>query len=199
MANVNQPSGLSPVGHLLGLDWSQKTQRFYIASTDTNAYANGDPVKLSATSDGNGVAGVTLATAGTGNTIVGVIVGMGGPQYGGVNADVNNLSTVVIPATKTRAYYVEVVTDPYVLFEIQDDASATPTTAFASLNYNLVAGTNNGYVSGWQLQGSSGGVGNTLQVQVLQMSQKPNNTLAANAKWIVLINNHQYKSGTTGI
>ena len=199
MANVNQPSGLSPVGHLLGIDWSQKTQRYYIASTDSNAFAIGDPVKLTATSDSNGVPGVTLATAGTGNTIVGVIVGMGGPQYGGVNADVNALNVIVIPATKTRAYYVEVVVDPYVLFEIQDDGSATPTTSFPSQNFNLVAGTNNGYVSGWQMQGSSGTTGSTLQLQVIQMAQKPNNTLAANAKWIVLINNHQYRTGTTGV
>lgn len=199
MANVNQPSGLNPVGHLLGLDWSQKTQRYYIAASDTNAYANGDPVKLSATSDANGVPGVTLASAGAGNTLVGVIVGMGGPAYGGVNADVNALNVMVIPATKTRAYYVEVVVDPYVLFEIQDDASATPTTAFASLNFNLVSGTNNGYVSGWQMGGSTNGTGNTLQLQCLQMAQKQNNTLTANAKWIVLINNHQYRTGTTGI
>lgn len=199
MANVNQPSGLSPVGHLLGLDWSQKTQRYYIAASDTNAFAIGDPVKLTATSDSNGVAGVTLATAGSNNVVAGVIVGMGGPQYGGVNADVNALNIIVIPATKTRPYYVEVVVDPYVLYEIQDDASATPTTAFPSLNFNLVAGTNNGYVSGWQMQGSSGAVGATLQLQVMQMAQKPNNTLTANAKWIVLINNHQFKSGLAGV
>lgn len=199
MANVNQPSGLSPVGHLMGIDWSQKTRRFYIASTDTNAFAIGDPVKLSATSDGNGVPGVTLATAGAGNAVLGVIVGMGGPNYGGVNADVNSLNVTVIPATKTRAYYVEVVVDPYVVFEIQDDGSATPTTSFASLNYNLVAGTNNGYVSGWQLAANSNGTGATLQLQVLEMSQKPNNTLGVNAKWLVLINNHQYRSGTAGV
>lgn len=199
MANVNQPSGLNPVGHLLGLDWSSKTRRFYIASTDSNAYAIGDPVKLTATSDGNGVPGCTLATAGTGNAVLGVIMGMGGPQYGGVNADVNALNVMVIPATKTRAYYVEVIVDPYVIFEIQDDASASVTTAFASLNYNLVAGTNNGYVSGWQLQGSSGATGNTLQLNVLEMSQRPNNTLGANAKWLVLINNHVYRAITTGV
>lgn len=199
MANVNQPSGLNPVGHILGLDWSQKTQRYYIAASDTNAYANGDPVKLSATSDANGVAGCTLATAGTGNAILGVIVGMGGPQYGGVNADVNALNVLVIPATKTRAYYVEVVVDPFVLFEIQDDGTATPTTAFTSLNYNLVTGTNNGYVSGWQLGGSTAATTSTLQLQVMQMAQRPNNTLGLNAKWIVRINNHQFLTGTTGV
>ena len=199
MANVNQPSGLSPVGHLLGIDWSQKTQRYYIASTDTNAYANGDPVKLTAVSDANGVPGITLATAGTGNVILGVIVSAGGPQYGGVSADPLNLNTTIIPATKTKAYYVDVVVDPYVLYEIQDDGSATPTTSFASNNYNLVAGTNNGYVSGWQLAANTPSTGATVQVQVLQMSQKPNNTLGINAKWIVRINNHQFLNGTVGV
>ena len=200
MANVNQPSGLSPVGHLLGIAWSQKTQRYYIASTDTSAYANGDPVTLTGTADANGVPGITIATAGTAGVILGVIVGMGGPNYGGVSADVNNLSTIVIPATKTRAYYVEVVVDPYVLFEIQDDGSATLAAAGdVSSNYNLVAGTNNGYVSGWQLAANSSNVGATRQVQILQLAQKPNNTVGVNAKWIVRIVNHQFLAGTAGV
>lgn len=199
MANVNQPSGLSPVGHLLGLNWNQRAARYYIASNNGSAFAIGDPVALSGTSDANGVPGIVLATAGTGNTILGVIVSMGGPNYGGVSADPNNLNTTVIPATKTKAYYVDVVTDPYVLFEVQDDGSATLASTDVSNNFNLVAGTNNGYVSGWQLAANSAGTGATLQVQLLQLAQKPNNVVGINAKWIVRIVNHQYLGGTAGV
>jgi len=199
MANVNQPSGLSPVGHLLGLNWNQKTQRYYIASTDTNAFAIGDPVKLSGTSDANGVPGITLATAGTGNPVLGAIVSMGGPQYGGVSADTANLNIIVIPATKTKAYYVDVVVDPYVLYEIQDDGSATLAVTDVSSNFNLVSGTNNGYVSGWQLAANSAATTATLQLQILQLAQKPNNVVGVNAKWIVRIVNHQFLAGTAGV
>jgi len=199
MANVNQPSGLSPVGHLMGIDWSQKTQRYYIPSSDSNAYAIGDPVVLAGSADANGVPSITLATAGTGNAITGVIVGMGGPNYGGVSADTANLNIIVIPATKPKAYYVEVVVDPYVLFEVQDDGSATLAAGDVSSNYNLVSGTNNGYVSGWQLAANSSNTGNTRQVQILQLSQKPNNVLGVNAKWIVRIVNHSFLPGTTGV
>lgn len=199
MANVNQPAGLSPVGHLLGIDWSQKTQRYYIASTDTNAFAIGDPVKLTGTSDANGVPGITLATAGTGNPVLGAVISMGGPNYGGVSADVNNLNIIVVPATKTRAYYIDVVVDPYVLYEIQDDGTATLGSTDVSSNFNLVAGTNNGYVSGWQLAANSSAVTATLQLQILQLAQKPNNALGINAKWIVRIVNHQFLAGTVGV
>lgn len=198
MANVNQPSGLSPVGHILGIDWSSKTQRYYIPQADTNAYAIGDPVTLAGSADSNGVPSITIAVAGT-NVILGAIVGMGGPQYGGVSADTANLNIITIPATKTKAYYVEVVVDPYVLFEIQDDGSAVLGAGDVSSNYNLVAGANNGYVSGWQLAANSSNVGNTRQVQILQLAQKPNNALGVNAKWIVRIVNHQFLPGTAGV
>ena len=175
MANVNQPSGLSPVGHLLGLNWNQKTQRYYIASTDTNAFAIGDPVKLSGTSDANGVPGITLATAGTGNPVLGAIVSMGGPQYGGVSADTANLNIIVIPATKTKAYYVDVVVDPYVLYEIQDDGSATLAVTDVSSNFNLVSGTNNGYVSG-----GTGGDATSRSVEGRKQICDPSDMLAGN-------------------
>lgn len=199
MANVNQPSGLSPVGHLLGIDWSQKTQRYYIASNNGSAFAIGDPVALSGTSDANGVPGVVLATAGTGNPVLGVIVSAGGPNYGGVSADPNNLNTTVIPATKTKAYYVDVVVDPYVLYQIQDDGSATLAVGDVSNNFNLVSGTNNGYVSGWQLAANSAATTATLQLQILRLAQIPNNVVGINAKWIVRIVNHQFLAGTVGV
>jgi len=183
MANVNQPSGLSPVGYSTGSTWNGQSRRYCIPSSDSNAYAIGDPVTLAGSADANGVPTITLATAGTANVIAGVIVGTGGIAYGGMSANPSNLDSLVIPATKTKAYYVDVADDPYIEFQIQDDA----------------AGTNNGYVSGWQLAANSSNTGATRQVQILRLAQVPNNTIGQYAKWIVRIVNHQFAAGTAGV
>jgi len=199
MANVNQPSGLSPVGYSTGSTWNGQSRRYCIPSSDSNAYAIGDPVTLAGSADANGVPTITLATAGTANVIAGVIVGTGGIAYGGMSANPSNLDSLVIPATKTKAYYVDVADDPYIEFQIQDDASATLAATDISSNYNLVAGTNNGYVSGWQLAANSSNTGATRQVQILRLAQVPNNTIGQYAKWIVRIVNHQFAAGTAGV
>lgn len=200
MANVNAASGLSPVGYLNGAPWTGGGRVYYIASGDTNAYAIGDPVTLSGSGDGNGVPGVTLATAGTANPVLGPILGMGGIVEGGSYVDPNNLNTTVIPATKSRGYYVLVADDPRTLFEIQDSGDGTPFAASnIGANANLKSGTNSGFLSGWQLTDAGVGTGATLQVQLLGLARKPNNTFGQYAKWLVRINNHQYAAGVAGV
>lgn len=198
MANVNAPAGLAPVEYLSGAPWNGQVRRYYIPSSDTNAYAIGDPVTLAGGGDANGVASVVLATPGSG--LMGVIVGMGGLAYGGPNGDLDSLSITVIPATKSRGYYVSVVDDPNVLFEVQEIGTGTALTAAeVGLNVNLVAGTNNGYVSGWLLTNTTEATTNTLDVKLMGLVQKSNNAFGAYAKWLVLINNHLYRGGVTGV
>jgi len=198
MANANTPFGLSPVGYLSGAPWNGKARRYYVASGEANALAIGDPVTLSGTADAAGVAGVTLATPGSG--FLGVIVGMGGLKYGGPGGDLDNLAITVIPATKTKAYYVMVADDPFIIFEGQEIGTGTQLAATeVGLNVNMVAGTNNGYVSGWLITNTTEATTNTLDVKLLGLAQKPFNDFGAYAKWLVLINNHVYRTGVTGI
>ncbi len=203
MPNANKPAGLSPVQYLNGAPWNGGGRMYYIASSNPNAFAIGDPVVLAGSSDANGVPEITLATAGAGNSIVGAIVsGAGATTFGGeygVPAD----APVVIPATKTRAYYVLVADDPNIIFEVQEQNTGTPLTAAeVGNNANLVAGANNGYVSGWQLDNAGEGTGVTLQVKLLGLSQYPGgaavNAFGLLAKWLVLINNHCYRVGSAG-
>lgn len=197
MANANTPMGLSPVEYLGGAQWNGKARRYYIPSTDTNAYAIGDPVVLAGSADSKGVASVILATPGS--ALLGPIVGMGGTEYGGPSIDPTNLNTTVIPATKTRAYYVLVADDPNIIFEVQEIGTGTQLTADeVGLNCNLVAGTNLGYLSGWLLTNTTEATTNTLDVKLLGLKQVPNNAFGAYAKWLVLINNHVYRAGATG-
>lgn len=200
MANTNTPFGLSPRKYLNGSDYNGQANMYYIASTDTNAFAIGDPVVLSGTGDGNGVAGVTLATAGTGNQVLGAIVGMGGIAYGGAGVDPSNPNTTVIPATKAKAYYVLVADDPHIVFACQDAGDGTPLAASnIGSNANLKSGTNSGYLSGWQITDSGLATTNTLQLQLLGLDQVAGNVFGAYAKWLVRIVNHQFNAGTAGV
>ncbi len=200
MANVNKPSGLAAVGYLNGAPWSGGGRVYCIPDTDdTNIFAIGDPVVLAGGADANGVATITLATAGVGNPILGAIVsGAGALTYGssyGVPAD----TPIVIPATKSRNYYVLVADDPNTIFEVQEIGTGTQfTAAEVGLNADLVAGVNNNYLSGWQLNNVGEGAGATIQMKLLGLSQVPQNAFGAYAKWLTIINNHVYRSGTAG-
>ena len=198
MANANTPAGLVPVEYIGGSPWNGKCRRYHIPSTDGNAYAIGDPVTLLGTADANGVPSVVLATAGSG--LLGPVMGAGGLTYGGMSADPTNLNTTVIPATKTKDYYVLIADDPNILFEIQEIGTGTPLAATeVGLNANLVAGTNSGYMSGWLLNNVGEAVTATLDVKLMGLRQVPGNAFGAYAKWLVLINNHKYRAGVAGL
>lgn len=198
MANSNRPSGLSPVSYANGAPWTGGGRVYCIPSTDNNAIAIGDPVRSAGSADANGVATVTLGTVAT--AYRGVVVGMGGTKYGSGYYDPANLNITVIPATKTKDYYVLVCDDPMVIFEVQEIGTGTQLTATeVSLNCNLVAGTNNGYVSGWLLTNTTEATTATLDVKLLGLAQRADNAFGAYAKWRVLFNNHELKTGVTGI
>lgn len=198
MPNYNAPAGLTPVEYLSGAPWNGKARRYHIPSSDTNAYAIGDPVTLNGTADARGVPGVVLATPGSG--MIGPIVGAGGLAYGGMSADPTNLNTTVIPATKTKDYYVLVADDPNIIFEVQEIGTGTPLAAAdVSLNANLVAAANSGYMSGWLLTNTTEATTATLDVKLMGLRQIPNNDFGFYAKWNVLINNHRYRTGIAGV
>lgn len=213
MANINAPFGLQPVQYLNGNMWNGQVRIYVIPSGDGNAYAPGDPV---ATSSGNadtyGISAITLATAGSGNPIRGVAIAFGtgpvgstataGPFPGGPYVNPSNLASVIVPATKTSNWYAAVVDDPEVLFEIQE---ATPSGPLAmsviGKNAVLVSGTNNGYVSGWQLSAATApAVTAAYQLRIMQLIQRPDVTpVSANQKWLVKINTHELGAGATGV
>lgn len=204
MANVTRPQGLSPFTYLNGNPWNGMGRVYYIASGDTNAYAIGDPVKTSTgAADTNGVQAVTLAIAGDGNVLRGVIVSMGGTVEGAMYGDPNNLNITVIPATKTYGYYVMVCDDPDVLFlcqEFSGSGSTNFTAADVGKNCNLKAGTNNGFVSAWVLDDTAASsTTSTRQVRLMGIQRTPDNTFGNFCKWIVRINNHELNGAVAGV
>lgn len=200
MANANRPAGLSPVSYLNGAKYTGAAREYYISSDDANAYAIGDPVASSGTGSSAGVAGVTLATAGTGNALRGIIIGTRGVKYGAGMVDPASLDTTIIPASKTKAYYVLVVDDPNVIFEAQEDSVGSNLAATdLGTNVNLVSGTNNGYISGWMIDSSSVATTATLQLKILGLAQRNDNAIGQYGKWLVLINNHELRGGVLGV
>lgn len=195
MANVNSPNGLSPVSTTNGAPWNQQGRLYVIPSTDNNQYGIGDVVKPLAGSDANGVPQVVKAA----NTDIplGVIVAVdpvltAGTSLQGVSL---TLETIAIPATKTKAYYVYVVDDPNVIFEIQCDNTSTLTAAnVINKNANItVANPASGSpFSGTVLGNASFNTTNTLMLHVLGLVQRPGSDFTAYTRFLVRFNQHVY-------
>lgn len=199
MANANKPSGLSPVQYLNGSPWNGQARLYSVAYNYGSAIYIGDPVTLSGTSDTNGVAGVTLATAGDANAIIGAVVGVG--RYESLIANPSNLNIIYYPSGgdgNTNPWYVMVADDPNIIFEAQDIGTSTALAATnIGENINLKSGTGNGYISGWGIDNGSHGTGNaTYQCKLMGLVRTSDNAFGQYAKFLVKINNHVYGAGT---
>ena len=101
----------------------------------------------------------------------------------------------------TNPWYALVVDDPQVLFLVNEHANGTALAATqVGLNTTLFSGTNNGFVSGWQLSSSTDATPATtatLPIRLFGLSRTTtDNTFGANAKWLVKVNVHELGTGT---
>lgn len=197
MANSDAPRGLTPVGTLSGAPWTDSVRAFYCDSA-TAIYV-GDMVKGNSTSgaagktvygmDMEGVESVEVAGA-TDNLLYGVVVGFSPLQtdptklYRGVSED--------------RIAYV--CTDPLTIYEIQEDSDAN-NIAVTQVGHNFdtvyAAGSATTGRSAVEIDSSDTTASSTAQLRLLGLVKRPDNALGANAKWLVVINEHAFKS-TTG-
>lgn len=192
MPNVNAPSGMSPVRNGDGSAWNQQANLYYIPTADATAYYIGDLVKSLAGADANGVARLTKAVAG--DTCRGVIVG--------VLTDPNALATITIPATKTKDYYIWVVDDANVWFEMQGDNAGTLAATAIGKNANFTVAAPTGIVpfSATVLATATAATTSTLPLKILGLTQKEGQDFTANAKLLVRFNTHELGGiGTTGV
>ena len=117
MANVDRPNGFKPVKSLIGADWTaliRVLQGSDRSADTTNNHGDiyvGDPLKYS-----SGL----LLPANSGDTIIGVCVGVGTvPDHGdGIPAILTDLSQSYLPHTDTTGF-VWFVPKKSMLFEIQ--------------------------------------------------------------------------------
>lgn len=193
MAFANYPGGFSPAENRAGNPWNQAEHLYYIPSTDTNQYALGDAVTIQTGSDPDGVPAVVKITTPASQVAIGVITGIRVADPGvSLQGPDLTLSVIQIPATKTRGYYVYVVEDPDVIFEIPTDlvtianlvnSTTTPTSLIAAnknASYIVNNPTGTSPYSGTVLSTASiagGSPSSTLPLKIIGMQVRPDNLL----------------------
>jgi hypothetical protein len=189
MANSDVASGLTPVRYLSGAPYNGACQTYSVPATDSTAIYIGDPVKIAGGADADGVATVTLASST--NALVGVVVGV---------KAVTRSSNIYREASVAR--YVQVATDPDLVYEVQEVSGGTALTAAAvGLNANWT-GSSGSTITGRsdiELDNATEATTATLDFQLLGLAQRDDNTFGEHAKWEVRLNNHQFVDGTTGV
>jgi len=202
MANTVAPRGFVPSRYLSGAAWNGACNVYCVLAAEANQINPGDAVLSVAGSDANGIPAVTKATAGT-ETLRGIVIGClaAAPNTPSLVGTTLDLTLQNIPATKAKDYYVLVVDDPMVLFEIQDDGLNLLTTAACNKNasFTVANPTAPRQNSASVLTTASVAVGATLNLKLLGLVQRADNTLALNAKWLVKINLHELEGATAGV
>src|SRR3990167_465063 len=195
MANTDRAFGLRPVQHLDGSPWNGKVNMYLVPSTDGNTMFVGDPVVSAGSSGAAGtvVNGIdvegmaTIARPTAGSTLRGVIVGFLPNQ--------DNLVQLHRAASQNRIALV--VDAPDVVFEVQED-SDTSTVQATEVGFNAdmityAAGSTTTGRSIVELDSSTAGSG-AAQFRILGLAKRPGNILGSFAKWLVVINEHEFKT-----
>lgn len=196
MANTDAAFGLRPVRYFSSGKPYTGAANPYFATGATGVIAPGDPVAAGGTANSAAFGGYEagflptciLATAGDGNSILGVCV-------------------AVLPVTRESTTYradstdriIMVADDPDLVFQAQadDDATAwavTDARQFANLA-SATADTTLG-ISRWELDGSDAPAADySNQVMLLNLARTPGNEVGAFGVWEVIINQHQMTPG----
>lgn len=190
MANADRPRGARPIGTLDGSPYNASIRTRPVDSSNATAIFIGDFIKLE--DDGN------VAPAAAGDTLLGVCVGVE------VDASVSETEHPgYLPAS--TAGNILVCEGPDVLYEIQEDsAGGAMSKSNIGSNGDIVAGTGSTVTgqSGHELDSSDviakDGTPASAQLRVIGFVDREDNEVGNNAKWIVLINEHQHRN-TTGI
>ena len=192
MANKDRPRGLVPVSHLIRGTFNGEYRIYYLPAGDGTDTFIGDGVALAGSADASGrYPSIAQATAGTGNPMIGAVVGFGtNPQ---IMAQIPDLS--IRYRVGSTAMYVAVVDDPYVIFQIQEVSGGVALTIAAVGNntpYVVGSGSTTTGMSGGELN-NAGEVSTTEQLRILRLDPAEDNVLGEHAKWWTLINEHQMK------
>jgi hypothetical protein len=186
MPNVDAPNGLRPVKHLDGSPFSGTANRYFVPATDSTAIFVGDAVVSAGSADADGIP--TVAQASAGGNLLGVVVGIEPETDESLNY-----------RAASTARYVFVADSPDVVFEIQEDSDGGAIAATAvGNNADLVVGSGSTATGTSGMELDSSGVGTAAaQLRILELAQRPDNEIGTNAKWLVMLNEHERKS-TTG-
>lgn len=204
MANTSKIRGFIPVKHVTGAPYNGQANIYFVPASDGTALFVGDPVKLLADANAQGIGQVTKATAGA--AVLGVVVGVINTKFDPVAGNMSSgsvaLDTPVYRPAST-GQYVLVCDAPDMVYEVEAVTGSNASYSFAvadvGLNADLatVAGSTTTGTSAAALNMATALSTATLQFKILGVVQRPDNEITgANTKVLVKINNSQYGSGT---
>ena len=195
---TNAPNGFQPVKKLDGSAWTGATNPYQIANTYATALFRGDPVTILAA---DGTLGVGVAGA----TCVGVFWGVKYTDSTGVVKFMNYWpgNPGVLTGSTVEALVID---DPNTVFSVQETSgTGTAGTPLAladrglNINFLYTAGSTSTGQSAVSINNATEADTNTLNCKILQLDPTPGNAVGAYANWLVTLNNHFYRGGTTGI
>ena len=202
MANKDKPCGLKPVKYLNGSPWNGKVTMYYHNASTTAAVYKGSCVKID-----DGKADATgkymgCDIAGATDVVLGVAVGFANTPN--LAMDPTNLERDYCPAN--TAMYIAVVDDPNVVFEVQEDNASAYLAASVVGNtgvlVNSSAGSTTTGLSTAELDSSDTSTAIASHpLLIIGAVDRPDNTVgssASYAKWLVTIQDHQFKTGAAG-
>ena len=188
MPNQDAPFGLRPIKTS---ETSQRQNRYRIASAYGTSIFNGDLVLVA--TDGT----ITRAPAGGTNLILGVFNGC---SY--VNSSGEVVYSNYWPSgTVGTNIFANVIDDPTARFEIQSDGAFPVADLYGNFSITATAGSVVSGNSRIELDVSTGANTLGLALKAIDISQDPENSdvSSTNTNVIVIINNHLYSPGTTGL
>jgi hypothetical protein len=208
MANADRPNGFKPVKHLNGSAYNGQARKYVIAVGDGNAAAVGDLVILSDQDAVSGYAAVEPVNAATitAAVVVGAIVGLVPVnESGGVSSGAS--PTLDTPSNVRRAAstlkFCWVADSPDLLFEAQEDSvSGNIALASVGLNAGFIAALPNttSGASNFEIDSSSVATTNSLPLQIMEVVNRPDNTVPdTNGRFLVRINTHAYHGTVTAV
>lgn len=192
MANINEKFGLRPYRSINGAPWNNAQNRYTVANNLSTAIFQGDPVKP--TTAGN----VTLARSNTSDRIIGVFNGVFYNDPTTQKPTFRNNYPGSIAADGITAFVVD---DPNTVFLVDADAAFSRADLFKNYSLTNVTGNTLTGISEKQLDVSVSGITTTFAVQAIDIQEgaSDSDSSTSGVNVLVRINNHFFRSGTTGI
>ena len=171
MANLDQPRGFIPVGHLTG---GEIRPRAYLLDNESSAIGQGDMLKINPVGRGQ----VTLGAAGDMYNAIGIA------------AETKNSTEVADDD------YILVWDDPRIIYEVQGYTGVTFDAGMVGETANHVATSYDSTyrVSRQELNGNGGG---NEQFYILGKVDRPGNEWGEHVKLLVTWNNHRFLTAAT--
>lgn len=208
MPNITAPKGFRAIRHLDGSPFNGQLTPFLIPAADATAVGIGDIVTVAGSAgtaglyvngmDTEGMMTVARATVGTtGQNIVGVVAGF--------LPDPTNLGLKYRAASTARIALV--VTDPTVVYDVQEDGLVTPLAAAdIGLNIAFVVSTVNTVTgnSNVTIDSDTKAVTATLPVKLLGLVKRQDNAFNTagagtdQARFEVILNTQAFAANTAG-